>query len=306
LQSRMHDIRVFARMDPAQKIRIVQALQHSGELVAMTGDGVNDAPALKQANIGIAMGKGGTDVAREAADMVLLDDNFATIVSAIQSGRHIYDNIRRFIRYVLTTNLAEILIIFLAPLFGLPLPLLPLQILWINLVTDGLPGLALTLEPPESDSMQRPPRAVGDSLLSRGLWQHVLVIAVLMSSVVLGLQAWSVPQTNLHWQSLVFTTLTFTQLSHVLAIRSDHNSLWQLGLRSNLPLFYTVLGTVALHLALLYHPLLQRVFNTSALTLTELALCCGGAVLILLAVELEKWLIRHQYLYQHRKTDDHH
>ena len=162
-------------MNPEQKIRIVEALQAHGEIVAMTGDGVNDAPALKRADVGVAMGRSGTDVAREASHLVLLDDNFATIVAAVREGRRIYDNIRKFIRYVMTGNIGEIWTIFLAPFVGLPIPLLPIHILWVNLVTDGLPGLALAMEPGERGLMRRPPRPPTESVFARGMWQHIVV-----------------------------------------------------------------------------------------------------------------------------------
>ena len=189
LASRIQHIRVYARVDPEQKIRIVKTLQERGEYVAMTGDGVNDAPALKRADIGVAMGRGGTDVAREASDMVLLDDNFATIVSAVRAGRRIYDNIRRFIKYALTTNSSEIWIIFLAPFLGLPIPLLPLHILWVNLVTDGLPGLALAVEPEERGIMKRPPRPPQESIFAHGMLQHIIWVGLLMGGIVLAIQA---------------------------------------------------------------------------------------------------------------------
>ncbi len=206
-------VSVYARMDPAQKIRIVEALQAQGQFVAMTGDGVNDAPALRSADIGVAMGKGGTDVAREASSLVLLDDNFATIVSAVREGRRIFDNIRKFIRYALTGNSGEIWVLFLAPLLGMPVPLLPIQILWVNLVTDGLPGLALAAEPAERGVMQRPPRPPRESVFAHGLWQHALLVGLLIGALCLGVQAWALAgdggdAAKTHWQTMVFTVLT--------------------------------------------------------------------------------------------------
>ncbi len=297
LASRVLHIRVYARVDPAQKIRVVAALQAHGEFVAMTGDGVNDAPALKRADIGVAMGRSGTDVAREASDMVLLDDNFATIVAAVRCGRRIYDNIRRFIKYVLTTNLAEVLLIFLAPFLGMPLPLLPLHILWVNLVTDGLPGLALTAEPAEPGIMQRPPRPPTETLFARGMWQHVLWVGSLMGGLVLGLQAWCIDAGITHWQTLVFTALTFAQLAHVLVIRSDRESLCTIGWASNRPLLITVVLTVALQLALIYVPALNAVFSTAPLSLFELVLCTACGAVVMVAVETEKWCVRRGWLY---------
>lgn len=292
LHERVASVRVYARVDPLQKIRIVQALQAHGEFVAMTGDGVNDAPALKRADIGVAMGRGGTDVAREAASLVLLDDNFATIVRAVREGRRIYDNIRKFVRYALTGNSGEIWVIFLAPLLGLPIALLPIHILWINLVTDGLPGLALAREPAERGVMQRPPRPPQESLFAHGLWQHVLWVGLLMAGLCLGLQAWALSNGNAHGPSIVFTTLTLAQMAHVLAIRSERDSLFTLGLRSNLALLGAVLLTLALQLATLYVPALNPIFRTVPLSALELGLCFGAATLVLLAVELEKLLKR--------------
>ncbi len=285
------EVRVYARVDPAQKIRIVQALQARGQFVAMTGDGVNDAPALKQADIGVAMGLGGTDVAREAASLVLLDDNFASIVAAVREGRRIFDNIRKFIRYAMTGNSGEIWTLLLAPLLGLPIPLLPLQILWINLVTDGLPGLALAAEPAERGVMQRPPRAPSESVFAGGLWQHTLWVGLLIAALCLGMQAWAL-ETGMHWQTMVFTALTLSQMGHVLAIRSETDSLFTQGLRSNLPLAGAVLSMFVLQLAAVYVPALQTVFHTEALSASELALCLACAGLVLGAVEVEKWLHR--------------
>jgi Ca2+-transporting ATPase len=292
------DVRVYARMDPAQKIRIVEALQARGEYVAMTGDGVNDAPALRRADIGVAMGGGGTDVAREAADMVLLDDNFATIVEAIRGGRHTYDNIRRFIRYMLTTNFSEVLLIACAPLLGLPLPLVPIQILWINLVTDGLPGLALAMEPAERDLMDRPPRPASEGLFARGLWQQVLWTGVLMASLVLAVQWWSIERAGSHWQTMVFVSLTFIQLGNVLVIRSDRDSLLRLGLFTNPWLLTCVVATVGLQLIVVYVPWCNDIFSTKPLGALELLLCAALAVVVMLMVEAEKVLIRRGWLYR--------
>jgi Ca2+-transporting ATPase len=258
---------------------------------------VNDAPALKRADIGVAMGKGGTDVAREASDMVLLDDNFATIVSAVRAGRRIYDNIRRFIKYALTTNSGEIWIIFLAPFLGLPIPLLPLHILWINLVTDGLPGLALAAEPEEHGIMQRPPRPPQESIFAHGMWQHILWVGLLMGGIVLAIQAWAYQSGSAHWQSMVFTVLTLAQLAHVLAIRSERESLFSIGLWSNRLLLGAVVLTVVLQLAILYVPALNRIFKTAPLDAAELALCVMGAAFIFVAVEIEKWMTRRGMLY---------
>lgn len=288
LLRRVSQVQVYARVDPAQKIRIVEALQAQGEIVAMTGDGVNDAPALKRADIGVAMGKGGTDVAREAASMVLLDDNFATIVAAVREGRRIYDNIRKFVRYAMTGNSGEIWTLFLAPLVFLPIPLLPIHILWVNLVTDGLPGLALAAEPAERGVMQRPPRAHTESLFANGMWQHILGVGLLIAGLCLGVQAWAIATGHAHWQTMVFTVLTLSQMAHVMTIRSERESLWQLGLGSNKPLLGAVLLTFLLQMATIYVPALNPIFKTQPLSLMELGICLGAAALVGVVVELEK------------------
>jgi Ca2+-transporting ATPase len=292
LDARVSGIRVYARAAPEDKIRIVKALQRRGEFVAMTGDGVNDAPALRRADIGVAMGRSGTDVAREASHMVLLDDNFATIVKAVREGRRIYDNIRRFVRYGLSTNSGEIWTLFLAPFVGLPLPLLPIHILWMNLVTDGLPGLALAAEPAERNIMRRPPRAPAESIFADGLWQHAIWVGLLMAGLALGTQAWAIHVGDTHWQSMTFTVLTLSQLAHVLAIRSEHESLFRQGLLSNKPMAGAVILTLAMQMATLYVPALTRVFRTTPLTAGELVSCVGLATVVFFAVELEKWLRR--------------
>lgn len=292
LERAVREIRVYARVDPAQKIRIVRALQKQGEFVAMTGDGVNDAPALKRADIGIAMGRGGTDVAREASSLVLLDDNFATIVSAVREGRRIFDNIRKFIKYTMTSNTGEILTIFLAPFLGMPIPLLPIHILWINLVTDGLPGLALTAEPAEKAIMERAPRPPQESIFAQGMWQHILWVGLLMAGTTLVAQAWAMHMDSAKWQTIAFTVLTLSQMGNVLAIRSDRESLFSQGLFSNPPLLGAVLSTFALQMAVIYIPALNVIFRTVPLDLADLVLCLALSSVVLVAVELHKALLR--------------
>ena len=294
LRARVEQVHVYARVDPAQKIRIVEALQAQGHFVAMTGDGVNDAPALKRADIGVSMGKGGTDVAREASSLVLLDDNFATIVAAIKEGRRIYDNIRKFVRYAMTGNSGEIWTIFLAPMLLLPIPLLPIHILWVNLVTDGLPGLALAAEPAERGIMQRPPRPPHESLFAQGMWQHILGMGLLIGGLCLAVQAWALHTGHAHWQTMVFTVLTLGQMAHVMAIRSESEPLWRLGLGSNRPLLGAVLLTFALQMATIYVPFLNPIFRTEPLSPGELGICLAAAMVVYAAVELEKAWRRHR------------
>jgi Ca2+-transporting ATPase len=295
-EQQVTEVRAYARLAPAQKIRIVQALQDKGEFVAMTGDGVNDAPALKRADIGIAMGRSGTDVAREASDMILLDDNFASIVAAVREGRRIYDNIRKFIKFIMTGNSGELLTLFLAPFMGLPIPLLPIHILWVNLVTDGLPGLALAVEPEEPGIMRRPPRPPHESIFAHGMWQHIVWVGLLIAGLCLLTQAWAI-HTGSHWQTMVFTVLTLAQMAHVIAIRSESESLFTLGLFSNTPLLGAVLLTFGLQLAVIYIPWFSGIFHTHALTAEELAFCVAVPCVVFIAVEIEKWLIRNGWLY---------
>jgi P-type Ca2+ transporter type 2C len=291
-------VRAYARVSPEQKLRIVKALQARGEFVAMTGDGVNDAPALKRAGIGVAMGLKGTDVAREAADMVLLDDNFATIVKAVKTGRRIFDNIRKFIRYTMSSNAGEIWTLFLAPLLGLPIPLLPIHILWINLVTDGLPGLALAAEPAGPGIMSRPPRPPGENIFAHGMWQHILWVGLFIGGLSITSQAWAIARGADYWQTVVFTVLTVSQLFHALAVRSETASLFRLGLFSNPPLLGAVALTVLLQLAVIYVPLLNAVFHTRPLPLFDLVLCLVLSSLVLFAVEIEKVLMRRNLIYR--------
>lgn len=283
-------IAVYARVSPDQKLRIVRALQRRGQFAAMTGDGVNDAPSLRAANIGIAMGINGTDVSKEAAHLILLDDNFATIVKAVKEGRRIFDNIRKFVKYIMTCNGAEIWTIFLAPLMGMPIPLLPIHILWINLVTDGLPALALANEKAEADVMQRPPRPTRQSLFAEGVGYHILWVGVLMAGVTLATQALALHHHVAHWQTMVFTVLSLSQLGHVLAVRSDRTFLYKQGLFSNLPLLGSVFLTFLLQMAVVYVPFLNEIFKTQPLTLKELGICMGMALIVFHAVEIEKWV----------------
>ena len=291
-EEKVENIRVYARVAPEQKLKIVKALQDKGQFVAMTGDGVNDAPALKRADIGVAMGITGTDVSKEAAHMILLDDNFATIVRAVQEGRKIYDNIRKFVRYLLTTNSGEIWTLFLAPIVGLPVPLLPIHILWINLVTDGLPALALSVEPAEGDVMKRPPRHPKESIFAHGLGLHAIWVGILMGVIVLSIQAWSLSSAGAHWQTMVFTVLCLTQLGHVLAIRSERQSLFTMGLFSNKPLLGAVALTFLLQMAVIYIPAMNRIFKTEPLTAGELLIAIAASSIVFFAVEVEKLLVR--------------
>jgi Ca2+-transporting ATPase len=293
-------VAVYARVSPQHKLDIVDALKRQGEIVAMTGDGVNDAPALKKADIGVAMGITGTDVSKEAADMVLLDDNFATNVAAVEEGRVIYDNIRKFLQYTMTSNLGEIWVMLLGPLVGMPLPLLPLQILWINLVTDGLPGLALAVEPGERDTMRRPPYPPGESFLSRGVAWHIVGIGGLMGVVSLLGGWWHFPaegtpgrdEALAYWRTMVFMVLTLSQMGHVLAIRSHRDSLFRIGLFSNRWLLAAVALTFLLQLAVTYLPPLQHVFHTTALSLRDLAIALALSTIVFWSVEVQKLVVR--------------
>ena len=230
-------VQVYARVNPEQKLKIVTALQSRDQFVAMTGHGGNDAPALKNADIGIAMGISGSEVSKEVSEMILLDDNFATIVVAVKHGRKIFDTILKFIEYLMTENSGEIWVIFLAPFFGLPIPLLAIHILWINLVTDGLPGLSLALKPYKTGIMDRPPRNPKQNIFSVGMVIDIFWLGLLMDFSTLGIQFLAINNAVTHWQTITFTLLCFSQLGYAITIRSNRESLFKIGVFSNKPPF---------------------------------------------------------------------
>ncbi len=292
LEQEARDVSVFARVSPEHKLRLIDVYQNQGNIVSMTGDGVNDAPALKKADIGVAMGITGTDVAKGAAEMVLLDDNFATIVAAVEEGRIIYDNIRRFIKYLLTCNASEIAVMIIGPFLGMPLPLLPLQILWMNLVTDGLPALALGIEPPERDVMNRPPYSATESVFGRGMVTFIIVFGIVLSIAALGGGYWLWREEDPAWRTALFTTLVFCQLAMALSVRSEKESLLRTGLLTNKPMLGALVITVLLQLVLIYWGPAQRIFNTTALPARDLGLAVGLAFLVLVLVEIWKFFVR--------------
>jgi Ca2+-transporting ATPase len=285
------DYNVFARVSPEHKLRLVEALQQQGSIVAMTGDGVNDAPALKRADIGVAMGITGTDVSKEAAEMVLLDDNFATIVAAVEEGRVIYDNIRKFIKYLLSCNSAEILVMLFGPFLGMPLPLLPLQILWMNLVTDGLPALALGVEQAEADVMERPPNPGSQNIFDRPLVRGILTYGVIMTivSLVVGYAYWrqGLPQ----WQTMIFTTLVLSQTAMALTSRGERVPLHRMGLFTNRSMLGAVALTFLLQLAVIYVPFMQGIFATMALSIQDMLLALALSLVALVVAEVYKIII---------------
>ncbi len=284
LRQAVNSITVFARVSPEHKLRIVRALKANGAVVAVTGDGVNDAPALKGADIGCAMGITGTDVSRAAADMVLADDNYSTIVAAVREGRVIYDNIRKAIHYLLSCNIGEIVAIFLGIALGLGSPLTPIQILWVNLVTDGLPALALGVEPAEPGVMNRRPRNPRQSIFGGGLGLNIVWQGFMLGLLTLGVYWWGLNNVSVEQaRTLAFATLAFTQLAHSFNVRTADTSLFRIGWLSNRPLLVAVTASALLQLAVMTIPVLTSVFDVVPLT--------GEHIRILVPIALAPWVI---------------
>ncbi|QOX79549.1 cation-translocating P-type ATPase [Trichlorobacter lovleyi] len=281
-------VSIYARVAPEHKLRIVDAIQRSGGVAAMTGDGVNDAPALKKADVGVAMGKVGTDVAREASEMVLLDDNFATIVAAVEEGRTIYDNIRKFVVFSVAGNTGKILAVLILPFLGLGMPLTPLQLLWLNLLTDGLLGLGMGLERAEPDVMGRPPIAPDSQIFDGRTIRYVLLTGSLIGGSCM-LVTWFTWQSGGPWQTVLFASLALAQIAQAMGLRSFRSSFLQMGLFSNLPLLAMAVCVLLLQGLAVYLPQLQGFFRTTALTWEQLGLVLLPAVAVFLLLEGEKW-----------------
>ena len=296
VEKQIDEVSVFARVAPEHKMKLIDALQDKHQIVSMTGDGVNDAPALKSADIGVAMGVTGTDVARESSDMVLLDDNFATIVAAVKEGRNIYDNLRKFIKSILAGNAGEIATMLTGPILGMPLPLLPIQILWINLVTDGVPAIALGYEEAEAEVMERPPYNPKEGIFARGLGKQVLLTGLFMGfiTIAVGFIFWKLDPGSRTWQTMVFSSLAFQQLAYALCCRKFRQSVLKTPLHSNPVLLGAVIMNLTLQLCLIYIPFLNIVFRTTPLSALELGICFGTAGAVMLLSEVRKWMERRE------------
>ena len=288
LREAVGEVDVFARVSPEHKLKIIRAFQENGHIVSMTGDGVNDAPALRKADIGVAMGITGTDVSKDASDLVLLDDNFNTIVAAVEEGRTIYENIRKFVRFSVAGNLGKVMVMLLAPFLGKPIPLQPLQLLWLNLLTDGLLGLGMGVEPSEKGSMQKPPYSSKEDVFSRGGRNQTLLIGLVIGLGVLGVGSWAYFSGRPGWQTLVFTSLALAQVGQALAARSNHVSFFQQGLKSNPLMTFMVVLVLILQLMVIYLAPLQIFFGTTPLTWDELGIAFSMGILVFGIIEIQK------------------
>ena len=288
----VEDVALYARVSPQHKVRIVEALKSRGHVVAMTGDGVNDAPALKRANIGVAMGITGTDVSKETAEMVLTDDNYASIVSAIEQGRVIYSNIRKFVYYLLSCNMAEITILLIAMLAGGPLPLIPIQLLVLNLLTDGLPALALGVEEGDPDIMDQPPRPVTEPIINRDMVIGIAVQTVAISIAVLAAFQIGMETGETHARSMAFATLSISELLRAYTSRSERYSLWAIGVFTNKWMQWAVLSSLVILLGIIYLPFLQPIFGTTSLTAQDWLIMLPLILVPSVAAEINKWVLR--------------
>ena len=285
------DISVYARVSPTHKMRVIDALRKKGHVVAMTGDGVNDAPALKAADIGIAMGITGTEVSKEASDMILTDDNFTSIVAAVEEGRNIFKNIRNFVLYGLTCHLGEVLIVLIAMLAWQSLPIIAVQILWINLITDGLPPMALSVEPMDDRLMRMSPRKKTESIINRRVIMYSIAVGILIAIQALIVFRWEMDNSSLiKAQTMVFTMIVFSAMFNAFNWRSDISSVFRLGIFSNRPLVYAVSTTIFLQLLVIYVPILNGPFNTVPLDIGDWMLIIPLAATTLVFVELTKFV----------------
>ncbi|MBN1153526.1 cation-translocating P-type ATPase [candidate division KSB1 bacterium] len=300
LKQAISHVSIFARVSPEHKLRIVDALKDLGEIVAMTGDGVNDSPALKKADIGIAMGISGTDVAKQASDMVLLDDNFSSIVAAVEEGRTIFDNIVRFIKFSIAGNIGKVLVMLLAPFFGISVALMPLQLLWLNLLTDGLLGFGLGLEPAERNIMQKKPRAPHTSIFANGVGAQIIRIGLFIGilSLALGLYYYKTDLANDNtWQTIIFTSLAFMQIGQALGSRSFQRRFFSINIKTNPAIFIMIVLTIVLQLMAIYAPFLSKFFNVTPLSIKELLICVFMSAITHLYVKFEKY-----HYYKTRET----